>query len=236
LNHDDYQKERKHGVFDSNNIIQASMNYIFENYKIVANLIADTFGNHCEVILHDFSKPQNSVIYTRNNVVTNREVGQSFTEYFVKQVLLSRKFSDDLSTNYIMKGDNDKTIKSSTALIRDVNDKVIGALCVNMDVTYMTGLMDQFVSMMGMDNDLVSPDSEVEVVPHIQEIVHDIIDKTIGEQDVDALTRDQKIELIRFMNDKGIFLIKGTMDKVAERMNISRVTVYSYLDELKKTQ
>lgn len=211
------------------------MNHIFENYIVVANLMADTFGDHCEVILHDFSNPQNSVIYTRNNVVTNREVGQSFTEYFVKQVLLSRKFSDDLSANYIMKGENGKTIKSSTALIRDEESKVIGALCVNMDVTYMTGLMEQFISMMGMDNDFVLGESEVEVVPHIKEIVDGIIDKTIGNQAVDSMPRDQKIELIRFMNDKGLFLIKGSTDKVAERMNISRVTVYSYLDEIKKS-
>ena len=36
------------------------------------------------------------------------------------------------------------------------------------------------------------------------------------------------------MDDKGVFLIKGAIDKVAERLNISKVTVYSYLDEIKK--
>lgn len=75
----------------------------------------------------------------------------------------------------------------------------------------------------------------MEVVPSIREIVDDIIDKTIGNQDVDAMTREQRISLIRFMNDKEIFAIKGTLDKVAERMNISKVTVYSYLDEIRKS-
>ena len=36
------------------------------------------------------------------------------------------------------------------------------------------------------------------------------------------------------MNDREIFTIKGTLDKVAERMKISKVTVYSYLDEIRK--
>jgi predicted transcriptional regulator YheO len=35
------------------------------------------------------------------------------------------------------------------------------------------------------------------------------------------------------MDQKGIFLIKGAIDKVAEKLNISKVTVYSYLDEIK---
>lgn len=212
------------------------MNPYLENYVSVANMIADTFGDHCEVILHDFSIPQNSVVYTRNNVVTNREIGQSFTEYFVKEVLLSRKFKDDVSANYVMKGAHGQTIKSSTVLIRDQNDKVIGSLCVNTDITYMKGMMEQFISMMGIEEPSAENDNEVAVLPNIKEIVDDIIEHTIGDRNVDDMSRDQKIELMRFMNDKGLFLIKGAADKVAERMNISKVTVYSYLDEIKKAK
>lgn len=212
------------------------MNPILENYVAVANMIADTFGDHCEVILHDFSIPQNSVVYTRNNVVTNRQVGQSFTEYFVKEVLLSRKFRDDVSANYIMKGTQGQTIKSSTVLIRDDGGKVIGSLCVNLDITYMKDLMDQFISMMGIEEPTEETEEEVAVLPNIQEIVDDIIEHTIGDQNMEELSRDQKIDLVRFMDDKGLFLIKGAADKVAERMNISKVTVYSYLDEIRKNK
>ena len=183
------------------------MNPILENYVAVANMIADTFGDHCEVILHDFSIPQNSVVYTRNNVVTNRQVGQSFTEYFVKEVLLSRKFRDDVSANYIMKGAQGQTIKSSTVLIRDDGGKVIGSLCVNLDITYMKDLMDQFISMMGIEEPTEETEEEVAVLPNIQEIVDDIIEHTIGDQNMEELSRDQKIDLVRFMDDKGLFLI-----------------------------
>ena len=48
------------------------------------------------------------------------------------------------------------------------------------------------------------------------------------------MSRDQKIDIIRFMYDKEIFMIKGTLEKVAERMNLSKVTIYSYLDEIRK--
>ena len=205
-----------------------------KKYIPIARMIGDTFGTHCEVILHDFSNPQNSVVYTRNNTVTNRQVGESFTEYFVKEVLLSRKFEDDCSVNYMMTGSSGQTVKSSTALIRDSGDRVIGALCVNIDVTCLANVLSQLSELMGMEPPSLSLEKEVEVRPHIKEIVDDIIDQTIGSQDVELLSREQKIELIRFMNAKGIFLIKGATDKVADRMNISKVTVYRYLDEIKK--
>ena len=205
-----------------------------KKYIPIARMIGDTFGTHCEVILHDFSNPQNSVVYTRNNTVTNRQVGESFTEYFVKEVLLSPKFEDDCSVNYMMTGSSGQTVKSSTALIRDSGGKVIGALCVNIDVTCLSSVLSQLSELMGMEPPSLALEKEVEVRPHVKEIVDDIIDQTIGSQDVELLSREQKIELIRFMNAKGIFLIKGATDKVADRMNISKVTVYSYLDEIKK--
>lgn len=210
------------------------MNPILENYIPMAKLIAKTFGSHCEIIIHDFSKPQNSVVYIENNVVTKRNVGESFTEYFVKEVLLSRKFNNDCCANYIMDGKDGKKIKSSTALIRDLNDKVIGALCVNIDLSYISQVMEELSVLVGIPDTVPHIPEEVEVVPSILAIVDDIIDRTIGEQDVDSMSRDQKVALIRFMNDRQIFTIKGTLDKVAERMNISKVTVYSYLDEIKK--
>ena len=35
------------------------------------------------------------------------------------------------------------------------------------------------------------------------------------------------------MDQKGIFLMKGAVDQVGTRMGISRVTVYSYIDEVR---
>ena len=186
------------------------MHPILENYIPVAKLISQTFGSHCEVIIHDFDRPQNSVVYTENNVVTNRAVGESFTEYFVKEVLLSRKFNNDCCANYIMEGKDGKKIKSSTALIRDLNGKVIGALCVNIDLSRIVQFMEDISTLLGMPDAIVPPAEEVDVVSSIREIVDDIIDRTIGDQDVESMSRDQKIALIRFMNDREIFTIKQT--------------------------
>ena len=94
--------------------------------------------------------------------------------------------------------------------------------------------MGDISTLLGMPDAIVPPAEEVDVVSSIREIVDDIIDRTIGDQDVESMSRDQKIALIRFMNDREIFTIKGTLDKVAERMKISKVTVYSYLDEIRK--
>lgn len=206
-----------------------------KKYIPIANLIAKTFGRNCEVVILDLTVPQNSVIYAVNNHVTGRKVGQAF-DHLVKQVLLSSKFENDYLANYKIRTDDGKEIKSSTALIRDSNEKVIGALCVNYSLESMIHFKEFLDDFMGIGQDEEEKEKEnVELMENVVEIADDLIDRIIANYGTEELKRKEKIKLIKFMDEKGIFLIKGSVDKVAEKLGISKVTVYSYLDEIKKT-
>ncbi|MDF2633247.1 MAG: YheO-like protein [Pelosinus sp.] len=209
------------------------MNQELVKFIPIANIIAETFGKNCEVVIHDLSMPQNSVVYTVHNHVTGREIGQPF-EHLVKEVLLSKDFHNDYTTNYMTLTEDGREIKSSTALIRDSKGKVIGALCINYDLQAMKSMKDFMDEFMTIESKKAEP--ELSSFDNVMEIVDDLIDKIIGDNSIDHLKRKDKVELIRFMDKKGIFLIKGALEKVAEKLNISKVTVYSYLDELKKSE
>lgn len=220
------------------------MEKILEQYIPMAEMIAKTFGDTCEVVLHDLSTPQSSVVYAANGHVTGRKVGQSF-DHLIRQVILNQNFSNDYAANYYFQTEDGRTIKSSTVLIRNFGGKVAGALCINVDTTVLAAAASLLSGLLpGMESggtgnvrveksqDYVDPDSEMP--EHIMEIADELIEKIIGDQIVENMKRDEKIALIRFMDQKGLFLIKGTIEKVAKRMGISKVTVYSYLDEIKE--
>ncbi|MEN6411912.1 MAG: PAS domain-containing protein [Veillonellales bacterium] len=197
----------------------------------IANMIAKTFGTNCEVVVHDLSIPQNSVVYTVNNHVTGRKVGQTF-EHLIKDVLLSKKFEDDFTANYVTTTENGKEMKSSTALIRNIEGRVIGALCINYDLENFKNakcLLDEFLA---VEQETISDDFEP--LANVTEIADELINKIISNSDIGKMKRKDKIELIHFMDKKGLFFIKGNIEKVAEKLNISKVTVYSYLDEIKR--
>ena len=208
------------------------MNAELKKYIPIANMIAKTFGRQCEVVIHDLSIPQNSVVYTLNNHVTGRQIGQSF-EHLVKEVLLSKNFDGDCTANYMTVIKDGREIKSSTTLLRDSGGKPIGALCINVDVQPLKDAMSFLGDLLNVEQ--AKPEADVEPFSNVMEIVDDLIDKIIDQDNVDNLKRKDKLDLIQFMDDKGVFLIKGAIDKVAERLNISKVTVYSYLDKIKKT-
>ncbi|MEH7378906.1 PAS domain-containing protein [Bacillus sp. JJ1533] len=213
------------------------MNSIHEQYIPVAEVIAKTFGRDCEVVLHDLTVPQSSVVYTVNNHVTGRQVGQSFN-HLITEVLLSQNFTNDHSANYYFHKDDGRLIKSSTLLIRNREKKVIGALCINIDTTRITENINWLNSLIPQNPDLPPnqhyQQDQTNETEHIQEIANDLIDKIIGNKPVEKLRRDEKVEMVRFMEQKGIFLIRGTIDRVAEKLNISKVTVYSYIEEIKE--
>lgn len=205
-------------------------------YVALANMVTDSFGSKCEVVIHDLTTPQNSVVYVSNGAITGRELGQSF-DHLVKQVLLSKKFQKDYVANYSFTADSGKEIKSSTSLIRDEDDAVIGAFCINVEIDDLLRIQDYLTHFLPSKDDAEETSSIEEEVSNqsVTEIIDDIIRKTVSGVDVHALKRKESIELLSFMYDKGIFIAKGSVDKVAAVMNISPVTVYSYLDEIKKT-
>lgn len=206
-------------------------------YIPLANMIGDSFGKKCEAVIHDLSNPENSVVYVANGIITNREVGQSF-DHLVKQVILSKNFRNDYRANYTFTTEDGREVKSSTSLIRDENEEVIGAFCINFEVDdfkrISTFLKEFFVD--DSIEDHMFPVNKQDEFGTVEEIINSLIDNTIGQRDITKLKKNDNIELITFMYEKGIFLAKGSVDKVAQKLQISPVTVYSYLDKIKKEQ
>ncbi|MED2257424.1 helix-turn-helix transcriptional regulator [Brevibacillus parabrevis] len=203
-------------------------------YIPIADAMAQTFGKNCEVVLHDLSSPQSYVIYTANNHVTGRAVGQSFN-HLITQVLLSQKLQNDVVANYRTETEDGRTIKSTTALIRNADGEAIGAFCINIDIHPLVSTREFIEDFIRMDEEPLERE-EVEVVQNVWEIVEQMINQMISEKDVEKIDKNEKMQIVQFMDKKGVFLIKGALEKVAAVLKISKVTMYSYLDELRRNQ
>ena len=71
--------------------------------------------------------------------------------------------------------------------------------------------------------------------------LHDALDtmmqiaqREVGSEPKDW-TRDDKQHVVRMLNDRGAFLLRGSIDDVAEAMGVSRITIYNYLNAIDKT-
>ena len=212
------------------------INPLLKPYIAVADMLTKTFGENCEAVLHDLSMPERSVIYVSNGRVTGRQVGQSFDQ-LVKQVLLSADLKDDYVANYFFTAPNGKLIRSSTLLIRDEEGHLAGALCLNLDMSRIQEQVQWLSAWLppsaGEAGEKQEPSDQPE---HIAHMVSGLIQSIIGEKPADQMTREERVEKVRFMEEKGIFLMKGSVEQAAEGLGVNRVTIYSYLDEIRRNK
>ncbi|SEH31853.1 helix-turn-helix transcriptional regulator [Selenomonas sp. KH1T6] len=203
------------------------MNPILKAYIPVADMLAATFGEECEVVLHDLSDPEHSVVYVANGTVTGREVGQGF-EHFVKNAMEKGADSDFVANDFFHK--KGKLIRTSSSLIRDGEGNLVGALCINLDMTRMQQQAEYLKNFLPQLQPVIQTEGRGR---RVEEMVLSLIDNILSGSDVTSLSREERIEKIRFMESRGIFQLKGSIDQVAERLGVNRVTVYSYLDEVR---
>lgn len=218
------------------------MSSVLEQYIPLAEMLVQTFGKDVEVVLHNLATPEHSVVYVANGDVTGRKIGDSFDQ-LIKQVLLSKRLEHDYVANYYFTAANGKLIRSSTLLLRDKDNKLQGALCINVDTTKITQQIESLQAMLpGLQQQVAvipnnaehqdsSEDAKNDNSEHIVDMVTSIIDNILQGSVPGLLSRDEKIAKIKFMDAKGIFLMKGSIELVAEKLGVNKVTVYSYLDE-----
>ena len=218
------------------------MNPILAKYIPIADLIVRTFGNDVEVVLHDLSTPIHSVVYVANNSVTGRRLGESF-QHLVQKSLHAPESANGIVANYYFHKDG-KLIRSSSLLIRDEQGQLTGALCINIDTTRITQQIESLTTFLpGIEKGVLpqtveqaaEPRENTETENHsVTAMVNEIIDHIISEvPDKRPYSREKLLALIRFMDSRDIFLVKGAIDRVAEKLQISKVTVYSDLDEIR---
>ena len=208
------------------------MHVLLKSLIPIAETIGKTFGNRCEVVLHDLTIPEKSVVYTVNGDVTGRREGQAF-DRLVRSVLLNKNFTRDYAVNYTFETEDGRRIKSSSSLVRDEAGEVVGVFCVNYDITFMKTLHDELELFLPMQEDSSVICPEMAADQDVTTVVDTLIDNIVSGRKKQGLTKQDNLEMIRFMDDKGIFLVKGAIDKVAACMGLSKVTIYGYLDTVR---
>ena len=203
-------------------------------YVPIAQMLVQTFGNDCEVVLHDLDCPAHSVVYVENPSVTGRKVGDSFDQ-LVRQVILSDELKEDFVANYYFTAPNGRRIRSSSLLIKDADGHLTGALCINLDTTRVTEQIAFLQSFLPAAPQRTGK-TETEAAPapsHVSVMIENLMDKILADCDAKNLSRDERIRRIRFMDEKGLFLMKGSVERAAEKLGVGKVTIYSYLDEVR---
>ncbi|GAA3985271.1 helix-turn-helix transcriptional regulator [Streptomyces plumbiresistens] len=209
--------------------VEAERDAVIAALAPVIDGIAATFGPVCEVVLHDYRRPEQSVVAIAGSV-TGRAVGGAMSEIGMRIVARGEEAADEL--NYVTRTRTGQTLKSSTMVLRDSTGAVFGALCVNLDVTTLT----EAHTVLGALTGIGRPPAELPVTTFgndIDSVVDVILDDHHLRQDRAwaGLDRAARLELFRSLDERGVFAVRRSVEQVAGRLGISRASAYSYLSQ-----
>ena len=134
------------------------MNKILKSIIPIVQTISMTFGKNCEVVLHDLSSSQHSIIAIENGHITGRKIGEPITDFALAAWRQNGfgKEKEDKIVNYKTKTKDGRILKSSSVFIRDEKNKIIGCFCINYDLTghSMFGkMMDEFCNLIELNEE-----------------------------------------------------------------------------------
>ncbi|CEP66107.1 YheO-like [Moorella glycerini] len=204
-----------------------------EAMKPVARGIAATFGKNCEVVLHDLSEPSSSLIFKAGSV-TNREIGAPVTNLVLEALQRYGDATEDL-IGYLNRTKDGKVLKSSTIFIRDNSGKIVGCLCINFDLTEFQlakNILEDFCQLKDLAEAGFERTQE-QFARDINEVVDNVVENVLQElgKPVPVMTKEEKVKAVEMLDDRGIFLVKGAVDVVAQALAVSKYTIYNYLEE-----
>jgi len=206
-----------------------------ESLLKITQCIAAHWGENCEVVLHDLkNKPYDkSIIAIENGHVTGRKVGGMGSNLGL-EVLRGTDLNGD-KVNYITHTPNGKILRSTSIYFRNSRNEVVGSLCINYDITQLIqaehtiSALTKNVDKQNTDNPPVQEYFSNDVSDLLTTLIQESV-KQIGKP-ISEMTKENKIDALKYLDKRGAFLIKKSMDKVAKYFKISRYTIYNYLEK-----
>lgn len=237
-------------------------------------------GDNCEIIVHDYRKGyDHTIVYAFNSQLSGRDVGGSPRGGMITQLgndiepLKHSIISLDTSQK-------DRLFKSCTTLIEDEHHKIIGSVCLNMDVRDLYLAQSALQSLIGRPgtsgisaavgaqidgmpgctpsgtdsgnsaagngsaghgstdgtsgaNQAAMSDRDFILKKNVDDILQHYIyqaESMIGKPMM-LMNKEEKIRALDYLDQKGVFKITKTSLLLCDAMQISKYTLYNYLEE-----
>lgn len=220
------------------------MDSIMQEYCELVGFLGKVLGQDYEVVLHDLSNMDNSVVAVANGHVSGRKIGSPMNENGLRLIRTEAWKQNQELIRY--RGYSQKTnhLLCFTRFIKNQQGDPIGMLCINYDYASNQKLVDSISEQLGIAE---LPDqaesekifrSDTEKFPDsMEEVVYAICNQVMLEVPVpvDRLSQDEKIAIVEKLEAKGVFLFKGAVTLVAGRLQTSEATVYRYLSKINRT-
>ncbi|WP_108920523.1 helix-turn-helix transcriptional regulator [Mycobacterium montefiorense] len=213
----------------------------------MVDALQGSYPQPTEVVLHDLRRIPNTVRAIAGDI-TGRRPGDPPTDKLLRSVAAGDIRHEIAYRSVLPDG---RVLRSSTIMFTARDDEPAAALCINTDVTPWAHLRGALDGLLPADGDgeavpiplptstpIVRPalgDPDSEHFPHsVEELSARLIDTAIANVGVRVaeMRKEHKMEVVAELDQQGYFLVKQSAETAAAALDVTRYTVYNYLNEI----
>lgn len=198
-------------------------------FDAILTLIAAQFGSNCEIVLHDLTQDYSSTIVDiRNGHITNRRIGGCGSNLGLE--VLRGNLIDGNRYNYVTTTPDGKIIRSSSIYIEDDDGRVIGSICINLDITdtiQFEGFLKQYNHFEASQNEYFAQD-----VNGLMDYMIQQAQQMVGKEPAE-MSKQDRLTFLSFLDKKGAFQISKSSNRICEVLGISKFTLYNDLEAVR---
>lgn len=216
-----------------------------EPYAKLVDFLGKALGDNCEIALHDLTSEEQEIVAIANNQLSGREVGAKLSNLSLHYLDTKQYVNNDFVMNYKTVGPDGKLMRAATYFIKeDGKEMPVGMLCINVnisDLEYLTATVKKILGIKEEKEIEFKMDNPVEILSSpLDEMIDMYIKECLEKMGfpsyflAERLNVDEKIKVVKYLQEKGTFKVKGAIVLVAEKLAVSEPTVYRYLKKMDK--
>ncbi|MBQ9535636.1 MAG: PAS domain-containing protein [Clostridia bacterium] len=205
--------------------------YVFDFLCRTAQAVADMFGSTCETLVQDLSSPSHPVLAIYNGHVTGRAAGSDVSVLGGKPkdgdiVLMGKDY-----VNTLVITPNGQLLKSTT--INFVGEDYHYGLGINFDYTSINSTAKVLTEISNTGGKLDKALDE-----DIDTQLDSIFNKCMASmgKPMEAMKKADRLKLVLLLKQKRAFNFQKSVASIAQKMDVSRYTVYKYLHEIEENE
>ena len=211
-------------------------------YTALVKFLGAALGPDYEIVLHDINGKDQSVAAIANGRISGRNVGAPLTDKALRFIADKTYQDQDFLCNYTGRSKDGRTLRASTMFIKDDGGRLIGMLCINFDPSRYQKASQDILKLCGLDGEIFLEDNHLHPageVENFSDSISEVTDTVLKRYLKDGipperLTQEEKMAIVKQLEERGIFLLKGAVNEVATRLHCSAASIYRYLGKINK--
>jgi len=217
-----------------------------EPYKGVLRMLGGQFGDSCQSILYSLEQAREEVegkVVSVSGTTTNANLGDplpGFIDAHIREKGMTSQYG------FINKAFPSLVLRTSLEFLKDEEGKTFGCICIHHNIVHIkmiTSFLDELTRPNNLeDEDEESSDANGEgrqytasnIQGFLDNIISEFLEEHLEANNFAALDKNDKLDLIKELDRRGVFLVKGAVNLIAKRINVSKFSIYNYLDEIRE--